>query len=411
MNITITNGLPCQYVRNPGFQHFSIYNQGFKFSGRCIHGGIWGRHIGVGVPSPVPLCCLILRSPALCLLMGLLIYAMYRLFVIQGTNGVFFLGGSAAKKLCVDISRPVPLDIKNYRFYSELGKGGFGRVMLASFTPKKQLVAVKIMQKSPDKNNFNIMMKEARVLSVARGSTFLCHSYAAFQSELESFFVLEYASGKSLMQMILRKGNLPMARIMFYTAEMVVALQFLHSKGIIHRDLKPDNVLVDRYGHIKICDFGLAAENIFRPDKNQRSNRNPWIPRTRGSILRQFFAIKKNTPYYPYYMSKEMLDLLPKLLEMDENQRIGVNGNIREHAFYSTVKWEELENRESEDPFPARNGKEGRVVITQQPLSSLMLRFLRPQPSQKTVYNTGGLDLHIAKNNHTIYDCQEGLSL
>ncbi|XP_041437637.1 serine/threonine-protein kinase PRP4 homolog [Xenopus laevis] len=37
-------------------------------------------------------------------------------------------GGSAAKKLCVDISRPVPLDIKNYRFYSELGKGGFGRV-------------------------------------------------------------------------------------------------------------------------------------------------------------------------------------------------------------------------------------------------------------------------------------------
>ncbi|XP_041437625.1 protein kinase C delta type-like [Xenopus laevis] len=293
-------------------------------------------------------------------------------------------GGSAAKKLCVDISRPVPLDIKNYRFYSELGKGGFGRVMLASFTPKKQLVAVKIMQKSPDKNNFNIMMKEARVLSVARGSTFLCHSYAAFQSELESFFVLEYASGKSLMQMILRKGNLPMARIMFYTAEMVVALQFLHSKGIIHRDLKPDNVLVDRYGHIKICDFGLAAENIFdqtrtngvigtpgyrAPEVLSKAEYNagvdwwsfgitmyqmatgslPFSPS--GSILRQFFAIKKNTPYYPYYMSKEMLDLLPKLLEMDENQRIGVNGNIREHAFYSTVKWEELENRRVKTPF------------------------------------------------------------
>ncbi|XP_041425378.1 protein kinase C delta type-like isoform X1 [Xenopus laevis] len=309
---------------------------------------------------------------------------MYRLFVIQGTNGVFFLGGSAAKKLCVDISRPVPLDIKNYRFYSELGKGGFGRVMLASFTPKKQLVAVKIMQKSPDKNNFNIMMKEARVLSVARGSTFLCHSYAAFQSELESFFVLEYASGKSLMQMILRKGNLPMARIMFYTAEMVVALQFLHSKGIIHRDLKPDNVLVDRYGHIKICDFGLAAENIFdqtrtngvigtpgyrAPEVLSKAEYNagvdwwsfgitmyqmatgslPFSPS--GSILRQFFAIKKNTPYYPYYMSKEMLDLLPKLLEMDENQRIGINGNIREHAFYSTVKWEELENRRVKTPF------------------------------------------------------------
>ncbi|KAE8622152.1 hypothetical protein XENTR_v10005117 [Xenopus tropicalis] len=293
-------------------------------------------------------------------------------------------GGSKPKKLRVDTDRPAPLDIKNYRFYSELASGGFGQVMLASYAPTKQLVAVKIMKKKPDKSNFAIMMKEARLLKVARGCTFLCHSYAAFQSELEAFLILEYASGKSLMEMINRKGNLPMGRIMFYTAEMVVGLQFLHSKGIVHRDVKPDNTLVDRDGHIKICDFGLAAEGIFDEERTSgvagtpgyrapevllKANYNagvdwwsfgitmyqmatgrlPFSPT--GSIVRQYYAIEKNKPNYPYYMSQEMLDLLPKLLEMKENKRIGVNGNIREHSFYRTVIWEELENRRVKSPF------------------------------------------------------------
>ncbi|XP_041419691.1 protein kinase C delta type-like [Xenopus laevis] len=74
---------------------------------------------------------------------------------------------------------------------------------------------------------------------------------------------MEYASGGSLQDLLNNRGYLDMDSVLFYAAEMVCGLQFLHSEGIIHRDFKPENILFSNKGHIKIADFGLAAENVF----------------------------------------------------------------------------------------------------------------------------------------------------
>jgi serine/threonine protein kinase len=46
--------------------------------------------------------------------------------------------------------------------------------------------------------------------------------------------------------------------VKFYIAELILAIEQLHSVGIIHRDLKPENILLDHRGHIKLTDFGLS---------------------------------------------------------------------------------------------------------------------------------------------------------
>ncbi|XP_031749696.1 protein kinase C delta type [Xenopus tropicalis] len=280
--------------------------------------------------------------------------------------------------------KATPLDIQSYTFHRKLGEGTGGKVMLASFAPKKQLVAIKIVQKKPNRCNYPWIMMEAQLLKFARECPFLCHSHATFQSKAQAFFVLEYAGGGTLYRMISRQKTLPTKSIQFYSAEMVVALQFLHYNGIIHRDLKPDNILVDNDGHIKICDFGIAAVGMFAGWKirglagtpgyrapemlsleaydaavdwwslgvimyEMATGRLPFVPSL--DPAREFVDMKQTKVDYPSHMSQEMLDLLPKLLEMDNNNRLGLNGNIREHQFYAGINWSEVERRTTRTPF------------------------------------------------------------
>uniref|UniRef100_A0A1B8XVP9 Protein kinase domain-containing protein n=1 Tax=Xenopus tropicalis TaxID=8364 RepID=A0A1B8XVP9_XENTR len=291
---------------------------------------------------------------------------------------------SAKKKSRVEVRRPPPLDIRSYKFHRKLGEGSGGKVMLASFSPKKQLVAIKIVPKKPNRCNYPWISMEAWLLKIARECPFLCHSHATFQSKAQAFFVLEYAGGGTLYRMISRQKKLPTKSIQFYTAEMVVALQFLHSNGIIHRDLKPDNILVDNDGHIKICDFGIAAAGMFAGWKirglagtpgyrapemlsleaydagadwwslgvimyEMATGRKPFAPSL--DPAKEFLDMKLTKVDYPSHMSQEMLDLLPKLLEMDNNNRLGVNGTIREHQFFAGINWSELEKRTTQTPF------------------------------------------------------------
>uniref|UniRef100_A0A803JJC4 Protein kinase domain-containing protein n=1 Tax=Xenopus tropicalis TaxID=8364 RepID=A0A803JJC4_XENTR len=74
---------------------------------------------------------------------------------------------------------------------------------------------------------------------------------------------MEYAGGGSLSNLLGIKHHLKKRHVIFYSAELICGVQHLHSLGIIHRDLKPDNILLTSDGHMKIADFGIAAEGVF----------------------------------------------------------------------------------------------------------------------------------------------------
>lgn len=70
--------------------------------------------------------------------------------------------------------------------------------------------------------------------------------------------VLDFEVGGSLFYHLNKHKRFTEREVMFYAAEIVLALEYLHSNHILYRDLKPENILLSRSGHIKLADFGLS---------------------------------------------------------------------------------------------------------------------------------------------------------
>ena len=75
-------------------------------------------------------------------------------------------------------------------------------------------------------------------------------------------FVMEYLVGGDFGELLEAYTCFDEQIVKFYVAELVLAIDSLHSLNIIHRDLKPENILLDGDGHIKLTDFGLSAMKL-----------------------------------------------------------------------------------------------------------------------------------------------------
>ncbi|XP_074861216.1 protein kinase C delta type isoform X3 [Carettochelys insculpta] len=286
--------------------------------------------------------------------------------------------------------RPAPrttrkFTIDSFVFHKVLGKGSFGKVLLAELKGKNEFFAIKALKKDVVliDDDVECTMVEKRVLALAWENPFLTHLYCTFQTKDHLFFVMEFLNGGDLMFHIQDKGRFDLFRATFYGAETVCGLQFLHSKGIIYRDLKLDNVMLDKEGHIKIADFGMCKENVFGENKASTFCGTPdyiapeilqglkytfsvdWW--SFGVLLYEmligqspfhgddedelFESIRVDTPHYPRWITKESKDILEKLFERDPTRRLGITGNIKEHSFFKTINWTALEKREIEPPF------------------------------------------------------------
>uniref|UniRef100_A0A3P9IZU2 Protein kinase C n=1 Tax=Oryzias latipes TaxID=8090 RepID=A0A3P9IZU2_ORYLA len=259
------------------------------------------------------------------------------------------------------------------------------QVLLAELRGKGQFFAVKVLKKHVVlmDDDVECTMVEKRVLALAWENPFLTHLYSTFQSKEHLFFVMEYLNGGDLMFHIQDKGRFDINRATFYAAEIVVGLNFLHSKGIVYRDLKLDNIMLDCDGHIKLADFGMCRENISQENRASTFCGTPdyiapeillgqkytfsvdwWSfgvlvyemligqsPFQGDDEDELFEAIRTDTPHYPRWITKDSKNLLEQLFMKDPITRMSVVGNIRLHSFFKSINWTALEKRQVEPPY------------------------------------------------------------
>uniref|UniRef100_A0A7M4FS12 protein kinase C n=1 Tax=Crocodylus porosus TaxID=8502 RepID=A0A7M4FS12_CROPO len=225
---------------------------------------------------------------------------------------------------------------------------------------------------------------EKRIFEVVNssGHPFLVNMFACFQTPDHACFVMEYTPGGDLMTHI-HSEVFPE----FYTACVVLGLQFLHEKKIIYRDLKLDNLLLDTEGFVKIADFGLCKEGMGFGDRTNTFCGTPEflapevltdVSYTRavdwwglGVLIYEmlvgespfpgddeeevFDSIVNEEVRYPRFLSLEALSIIHKLLQKCPERRLGAGERdaeeIKPQAFFKIIDWNALLARTLKPPF------------------------------------------------------------
>jgi len=215
---------------------------------------------------------------------------------------------------------------------------------------------------------------------------FIVNLSYAFQTEGKLYLIMQYASGGELFTCLQKEGLLLEDTAKFYLAEMIVALEHLHSNGIIYRDLKPENILLDKSGHVLLTDFGLSKVALGEEGMKTRTfcgtiefmapeilSRQPYgnvvdwwsfgtvmydmlvgsPPFTGGNRKQLMDKIMVGKPKFPNYLTADAQDLLKKLLKKTPETRLGVNGaeEIKRHPFFKKVNWASVAAREIHPPI------------------------------------------------------------
>lgn len=311
--------------------------------------------------------------------------------VAGGSGSLTAAGG--AKSMTSLSSSPLPdrMGLLDFEFIKVLGKGSFGKVMMAEKRQTDEIYAIKILKKDVilQDDDVECTLVEKRILTLAANHPFLTALLCCFQTKDRLFFVMEYVNGGDLMFQIQRARKFDEPRARFYAAEVTCALQFLHRNHVIYRDLKLDNILLDADGHVKLADFGMCKEGVkdgiltstfcgtpdyIAPEILQEMEYGSSVDWWALGVLMYemmagqppfeadneedlFEAILHDDVLYPVWLSKEAVNILKGFMTKNPAKRLGCavtqggEDAIRAHPFFKEMDWEALEARKLKPPF------------------------------------------------------------
>eukprot|EP00298_Acanthocystis_sp_HF-20_P010670 c18982_g1_i3.p1 GENE.c18982_g1_i3~~c18982_g1_i3.p1 ORF type:complete len:817 (+),score=310.20 c18982_g1_i3:1603-4053(+) len=266
--------------------------------------------------------------------------------------------------------------LSDFEIGSILGTGSFGRVYCALHLTTKKYYAIKELSKAHiiELNQIEHVKAERDVLSS------ICHPHivnycGCFQDTRKLYIVMEFVNGGEFFSHLRKAGRFKENVARFYAAEVLTALDYLHTNNIIYRDLKPENILLDNKGHLKITDFGFAKQVEFRTwtlcgtpeylapeiilSKGHSKPVDYWAlgilifellagypPFSDEEVLRIYQKILKGEIRWPSHFSAEAKDLIQQLLHPDPYKRLGSTRRgaeaIKEHAWFKLIDWQDI---------------------------------------------------------------------
>ncbi|CAE7475006.1 sck1 [Symbiodinium microadriaticum] len=302
------------------------------------------------------------------------------------------------------------LSIHDFDLIKVLGQGSFGKVFLVRpvGAPPEEVYAMKALKKAEVEKRKQVdhTMAERRIMAIMR-SPFVLKLRYAFQTPHKLYMVTDYCSGGELFFHLKKMRRFSESMMRFYTAELSLALHHLHSQNIIYRDMKPENVLLDRFGHVKLTDFGLSkvltaevgpdgtrralyattfcgTPEYLAPELIQHRRHNTgygididwwslgivafelltgWPPFFDKDFDRMCEKILKKPIRFPgkYSISAEAQQLIRGFLERNPNNRLGSRksgglGSLQAHVFFADTEWDLLERGQVRPPFVPLSG-------------------------------------------------------
>jgi serine/threonine protein kinase len=276
-------------------------------------------------------------------------------------------------------------NLNEFDIMQTLGTGSFGRVKLARVKASGEFVALKILKKAEilRLKQVDHVISEFSILRTIH-HPFLVNLVGYTQDDRYLYLGLEFIAGGELFTYLRNIGRLETPHAKYYSAQISLMFEYMHSLNIIYRDLKPENLLINPDGYLKLTDFGFAKvvegrtytlcgtpEYLAPEILLNKGHGKPVDWWTLGVIIYEMLAgidpfadddpmsiyqkILKGKIKFPRNFDKNGKSLVKHLLVADLTKRFGNLKNkasdIKNHRFFAGLDWQRLINKGIEMPY------------------------------------------------------------